>query len=71
MRLWAEERNGGCDPGSGGHSVCCPEQYGSSGEYRRITPEQFGAKGDGIADDLQALQAAMRQCQRRPVGLSS
>jgi len=26
-----------------------------------VTPEQFGAKGDGIADDLQALQAAMQQ----------
>ena len=26
-----------------------------------VTPEQFGAKGDGIADDLLALQAAMQQ----------
>ena len=26
-----------------------------------VTPEQFEAKGDGIADDLQALQAAMQQ----------
>ena len=31
MRLWAEERNGGCGPGSGGHSVCCPERYRSPG----------------------------------------
>ena len=26
-----------------------------------VTPEQFGAKGDGAADDLQALEAAMQR----------
>ena len=48
-----------------------------------VTPEQFGAKGDGIADDLRALQAAMQQasaalfptmsdsCSRRDFGMSA
>lgn len=38
-----------------------------------VTPEQFGAKGDGIADDLQALQAAMQQASAsgRPLELTA
>ena len=38
-----------------------------------VTPEQFGAKGDGIADALQALQAAMQQASAsgRPLELTA
>lgn len=38
-----------------------------------VTPEQFGAKGDGIADDLRALQAAMQQASAsgRPLELTA
>ena len=38
-----------------------------------VTPEQIGAKGDGIADDLQALQAAMQQASAsgRPLELTA
>ena len=38
-----------------------------------VTPEQFGAKGDGIADDLQALQTAMQQASAagRPLELTA
>lgn len=38
-----------------------------------VTPEQFGTKGDGIADDLRALQAAMQQASAsgRPLELTA
>ena len=44
-----------------------------SPESGSITPEQFGAKGDGIADDLRALQAAMQQASAsgRPLELTA